>query len=52
MGDLSAWLSAGLDCISSLWGVVTANTGLSAIFGIGILSAAAGGFLAAKRAAR
>lgn len=52
METLSGWLSAGVDCITSLWSVVTANPGLSAIFGIGILSAAAGGFLAAKRAAR
>ncbi len=52
MENLSAWLSAGVDCIASLWSVVTANPGLSAIFGIGIISCAAGGFLAAKRAAR
>lgn len=52
METLTVWLNAGVECIGSLWNVVTANPGLSAIFGIGIISAAAGGFLAAKRAAR
>lgn len=52
MESLSGWLSAAVDCVSSLWGVISANAGLSAIFGIGVLSASAGLFISAKRAAR
>lgn len=50
--ELSTLLSSAVDCVSSIWGIISANTGLAAIFGIGVVSAAAGGFLAAKRAAR